>query len=50
MGNTTVLWVVGGVGVLLLYAAYKRRSPFAIVGATIGGATGPAASSIVGGA
>ena len=37
--NTGMMWLVGGIGVLLVYAAYKRQSPLAIVGATVG--TGP---------
>lgn len=37
--NTGIMWLVGGIGVVLLYAAYKRQSPLAIVGAAVG--TGP---------
>lgn len=37
--NTGIMWLIGGIGVLLLYAAYKRQSPLAIVGAVVG--TGP---------
>jgi hypothetical protein len=34
--NPAIMWLIGGIGVLLLYAAYKRRSPWGIVGATVG--------------
>lgn len=40
--SSAVVWLVGGVGVLLLYAAYKRQSPVAMVGAVLGGKVGPA--------
>lgn len=42
--NHGILWLVGGIGVLLLYAAYKRKSPLAIVQGVTGGGTVPSAT------
>lgn len=35
--NAAVVWIVGGIGVLLVYSAYKHKSPLTVVTGVIGG-------------